>query len=441
MRRPAGPSSDPRDDTGVSGRAATRPVSAGRARAARATRPADDPLARLQALHPTTGAPAGPMVTSPTLPPPSAPVTTPEPVAPTSDRAVPASDDGEPSRRDRARARAHRRGATSEVPTTGVSDDPVEDPVADHAADTAAEAGAGPTSTGAPDHAVDAPPASAEPFRLLGGLDLTADDEVERDTGAHGAGRSRGLVLPVEPVAPAPRLLLPTGRIPRIGQDRPSPVSDLPLTGIDSATREAAPGTVLVPELDPSGEIVRDPVVAERRTLRDRLEPILVRRPRPRVRRVTRVLRHVDTWSVFKVALVFNVVVYVVCLTAGVLLWNVAYTTGTIDNVEQFFEQFGWEHFEFHGGEIYHHAWIAGLFVTVGLTGFAVLLATLFNLITDLVGGIRLSVLEEEVIERVPHRRRTRVARARRTEDDPSPPGGRAIDRATGDVPVIRPDL
>jgi hypothetical protein len=36
----------------------------------------------------------------------------------------------------------------------------------------------------------------------------------------------------------------------------------------------------------------------------------------------------------------------------------------------------------------------------VGLTGLAVLLATLFNLITDLVGGIRVSVLEEEVVAR-----------------------------------------
>ena len=71
---------------------------------------------------------------------------------------------------------------------------------------------------------------------------------------------------------------------------------------------------------------------------------------------------------------------------------------GTVDNVEKFFEQFGWESFEFKGGEIYHNAWIGGLFVAVGLTGFAVLLATLFNLITDLVGGIRVSVLEEEVV-------------------------------------------
>lgn len=135
--------------------------------------------------------------------------------------------------------------------------------------------------------------------------------------------------------------------------------------------------------------------------LRTPHRPVVFRKSRrPRVRRVTRVLRHVDTWSVFKVALVFALVLYVVCLTAGVLLWNVAHTTGTIDNVENFFEQFGWESFEFRGGEIYHNAWVAGLFVAIGLTGFAVLLATLFNLITDLVGGIRVTVLEEEVVAR-----------------------------------------
>ncbi|MCU1387672.1 MAG: hypothetical protein JWL72_1010 [Ilumatobacteraceae bacterium] len=126
------------------------------------------------------------------------------------------------------------------------------------------------------------------------------------------------------------------------------------------------------------------------------------RRGRPRVRRVTRVVRHVDPWSVFKVALCFSLVLYGVCLTAGVLLWNVAYTTGTIDNVQRFFESFGWDTFRFKGGELFHNAWIAGLFAALGLTGMIVLTATLFNLITDLVGGIRITVLEEEVVERAP---------------------------------------
>jgi Transmembrane domain of unknown function (DUF3566) len=132
--------------------------------------------------------------------------------------------------------------------------------------------------------------------------------------------------------------------------------------------------------------------------------PIPVTVPRmlgrkPRVRRVTRVVRHVDPWTVFKIALVANLVMYLIVLTASVLLWNVAYATGTVDNLERFFESFGWSSFEFNGGQIYHSAWIGGLFLVIGFTGLAVLFATLFNLITDLVGGMRFTVLEEEVVE------------------------------------------
>ncbi len=120
---------------------------------------------------------------------------------------------------------------------------------------------------------------------------------------------------------------------------------------------------------------------------------------KPRVRRVTRVVRHVDPWSVFKIAIVANLLIYVIVLVAGVLLWNVAYATGTVDNVERFFESFGWSSFEFNGGEIYHSGWTGGLFLVIGFTGLAVLAATMFNLITDLVGGMRFTVLEEEVVE------------------------------------------
>ena len=53
-----------------------------------------------------------------------------------------------------------------------------------------------------------------------------------------------------------------------------------------------------------------------------------------------------------------------------------------------------------HDAGGFDNAWIGGLFAAVALTGLAVLVATLFNLITDLVGGVRLTVLEEEVVER-----------------------------------------
>ena len=192
-------------------------------------------------------------------------------------------------------------------------------------------------------------------------------------------------------------------------QDPPAsaPTLDPPIPETDLAPAPVVPvevPVVAVPEAAPGEPTTIEPDANAASTggftlpLRRLKAPVVFRRAKPRVRRVTRVIRHVDTWSVFKVALVFNVVLYLCCLTSGVLLWNVAHATGTIDNVEKFFEQFGWERFEFKGGEIYHNAWIAGMFVAVGLTGFAVLLATVFNLITDLVGGIRVSVLEEEVV-------------------------------------------
>ena len=58
--------------------------------------------------------------------------------------------------------------------------------------------------------------------------------------------------------------------------------------------------------------------------------------------------------------------------------------------------------------------WIGGLFVAIGLTGMIVLAATLFNLITDLVGGVRVTVLEEEVIEREPGERPSLLRRRSR---------------------------
>ncbi|MDJ0771440.1 MAG: DUF3566 domain-containing protein [Ilumatobacter sp.] len=132
---------------------------------------------------------------------------------------------------------------------------------------------------------------------------------------------------------------------------------------------------------------------------------------RPRVRRVTRVLRHIDPWSTFKVALLFSAVAYVVTLTAGVLLWRVADRTGTLANIERWFTQFGWETFELKGGEIFANAWVIGLFGVVAMTGAVVLLATLFNLVSDIVGGVRVTVLEEEVVERTVSSTRRYVVR------------------------------
>lgn len=197
-----------------------------------------------------------------------------------------------------------------------------------------------------------------------------------------------------------------TGPLPTTG---PAPMSAAPDRRVTAAMPRAADtAAVPAPPFDSLPTYERDDlfdlpeIVPADRVATSEPAQIVRRGVRPRVRRVTRVVRHIDTWSVFKVALVLHMFMYVVCLTAGVFLWQVADSTGTIDNIERFFESFGWETFELRGGEVYHNAWIAGLFLVIGLTGLAVLAATLFNLITDLVGGVRVSVLEEEVVARDP---------------------------------------
>ena len=118
----------------------------------------------------------------------------------------------------------------------------------------------------------------------------------------------------------------------------------------------------------------------------------------PRVRRGTRVVRDIDPWSVFKIGLIFHFVIYLIALVALVLLWSVASATGTIDNIQQFMKSFGWESFQFNGGQLFVNVMILGLLAVVLGTALWVLAATIFNLITDLVGGIRVTVLEEEVV-------------------------------------------
>ena len=204
-------------------------------------------------------------------------------------------------------------------------------------------------------------------------------------------GETLAVAPTVEVATPAPPAFTPTLLVPTT----PTPTELVPEEQTTVPMPLPMPSPILYDEAATIDDVTMIGPVLDTRPLR---RPIHFRRaPKPRVRRVTRVVRHVDTWSVFKVALVFNVFFYAVAMVAGVLLWQVAYATGTIDNIEKFFEGFGWATFNFNGGQIFHNAWIAGLFVAVGLTGLAVLLATLFNLITDLVGGVRFSVLEEEV--------------------------------------------
>lgn len=121
------------------------------------------------------------------------------------------------------------------------------------------------------------------------------------------------------------------------------------------------------------------------------------RRRRLRARRVDRILRRIDPWSVLKVSFFFLLSLWVVVLLAGAILWSAATGSGAIDNVEEFVtELFGLKTFAFEGEQLFRGIAVGGLIMVLAGTAFSVLLAVLFNLISDLTGGIQLSVVELE---------------------------------------------
>ena len=142
---------------------------------------------------------------------------------------------------------------------------------------------------------------------------------------------------------------------------------------------------------------------------------------RLRARKVRRLVRHVEPWSVLKVALLFYFCLWVILLIAGVMLWSLAVTSGMIDNIETFItELFALESFTFNADQLFRASAVGGLVLVVAGAGFTVLMAVLFNLISDLTGGVRFTVVEEETARPRPKRLRPRT--------------GEAVAPATGEV-------
>ena len=107
------------------------------------------------------------------------------------------------------------------------------------------------------------------------------------------------------------------------------------------------------------------------------------------------VLRRVDPWSVFKLSLVFYLCVCLVLLVAGVVLWVGASAAGVISNVEGFFQDAGFDGFEFSAGVLLRGFALGGLVLVVAGTIANLLLTTLFNLMSDVVGGVRVTLAED----------------------------------------------
>jgi hypothetical protein len=123
------------------------------------------------------------------------------------------------------------------------------------------------------------------------------------------------------------------------------------------------------------------------------------RRQKVRVLRSTssrRLVRRIDTWTVFKVSLFFYLLGLAILVVAGVILWNVASTFGTITSIQKSVKTlFVLNSFVLKPIPLLEYTAAGGGVLVVLGTLVNTTAAVLYNLISDVVGGIQVVVVTE----------------------------------------------
>lgn len=135
------------------------------------------------------------------------------------------------------------------------------------------------------------------------------------------------------------------------------------------------------------------------------------RRVRLQARRVRRIVRHIEPWSVLKISLLFYACLWLIFLVSGFMVWGVLDESGTIENFESLVSEYfvtDGEPFTLDANQVFRAYALIGLVLAIASTTFNVLMVLLFNLLSDLTGGLRITMIEEETARPTPPRRKRR---------------------------------
>ncbi len=119
----------------------------------------------------------------------------------------------------------------------------------------------------------------------------------------------------------------------------------------------------------------------------------------PTVRRVRRVIRKFDPWTVFKVSLLFHLVLTLGILLGLLILWSVLVNVGIPDALDRFLALITvideGDSFFNNGQQFIRVVVFFAAIVSVAMTMLTTISAVLYNLISDVVGGVEVVMLEE----------------------------------------------
>ena len=111
----------------------------------------------------------------------------------------------------------------------------------------------------------------------------------------------------------------------------------------------------------------------------------------------TRVVTRLDVYSVAKVSIVFYLILLVIFVIASVFLWLVADAFGAVDSIQRSVRSlFDLKSYVLHPGTIALYTSAAGAVLAVAGTIANVLAAVIYNLISEVIGGVRVGVSPTE---------------------------------------------
>jgi hypothetical protein len=108
-------------------------------------------------------------------------------------------------------------------------------------------------------------------------------------------------------------------------------------------------------------------------------------------------VRKLDLWSVLKISLCFYLAAVALVVIAGVVLWAIADAAGAISNIEKFMGKvLSSKNYHLVSAQILEGTILVGLVLAALMTIVSVVGAALYNLFSELVGGIEVTLVESE---------------------------------------------
>jgi hypothetical protein len=116
-------------------------------------------------------------------------------------------------------------------------------------------------------------------------------------------------------------------------------------------------------------------------------------------RRTKVVVRRVDAWSVLKFSLLFYFCMMLIFLFALLILYWILGVIGVLDSAAELLHTAGFGpvkgEFEFHGFWIFSRLFLIGVIGVVVWSLVNMFVAVLYNLISDVLGGIEVTLAEK----------------------------------------------